>query len=69
MMYSIEITETLSKTITVEAADPDEALDIVKKHYKDGDIIIDAECFVGVDFKVIDLPCNNTNTTEGSVFH
>ena len=58
VIYSIEITETLSKTITLEATDSDEALDMVKKSYDNADIIIDAESFVGVDFTIVEPPKN-----------
>jgi hypothetical protein len=39
-------------TVTVEAGTPDEALEVVKRNYNDCDYILDAESFVGVEFKL-----------------
>ena len=50
--YLIEINETLSRTIRLEADTPDEALDSIKKLYYGGDIVLDSGDFVGVGFSV-----------------
>lgn len=51
MKYPITIIETLSRTITVEAVNQDEAIEEVKRQYKDGDIILCADDFSEVIFK------------------
>ena len=48
--FEVEITETLQKTVTVEADSKDEALQMVEDMWKDSDIILDADNFVGVEY-------------------
>jgi hypothetical protein len=48
--YEVEILETLSRTIDVEAATPDEALYIVKERYRKEDIVLESNDFFDVDF-------------------
>ena len=55
MKHSVEIVETLSKRITVEATCPDEALDMVRQSHRNGDVVLSADDFVDVDFKVVDI--------------
>lgn len=50
--YSVEILETLAKTISVEAATPDKALYIITQRYRNGEIVLDSNDFVDVDFNV-----------------
>ena len=45
--YSVEITETLQKTVTVAAENPEDALQNVREAYRDGLIVLDAADFVG----------------------
>ena len=52
--YDVEITETLQKTVTIEATSPEEAAKLVEAAYKDSEYILDAEHFVGVDFRTIE---------------
>ena len=48
--FEIEITETLKKTVTVEADSKDEALQMVEDMWKDSDIVLDSDNFVGVEY-------------------
>lgn len=48
--FEVEITETLQKTVTVEADSKDEALQMVEDMWKASDIILDADNFVGVEY-------------------
>ncbi len=48
--YEIEIEEKLTKTVKVVAENLDDAFDIVKKQYKDGDIVLSADDFKEVEF-------------------
>lgn len=48
--YDIKITETLEKTVTVEAASREEAEEKVRQAYYDSEYILDSENFTGVDF-------------------
>ncbi len=45
--YSIEITETLQKTITVEAETPEQAMSKVRAGYEDGTIVLGGDDMVG----------------------
>lgn len=47
--YEVTITETLQKTVEVEAICCDEAEYLIKIAWKKGDYILDADAFVGVD--------------------
>ena len=54
MKYKIEITETLQKTIEVEANDLDDALLKVKHLYRDEKIMLDDTSYIDTEFKVIE---------------
>jgi hypothetical protein len=47
MLYTINITETLHKTITLKAKDYDTALEKVRKMYDNQEIVLSADDFVG----------------------
>ena len=49
--YKVEITETLQKTVTIEAESREEAEDLVRGEWKTGKHILEAEDFAGVEFK------------------
>ena len=49
--YKIEVTETLSRTIHIEAASRDEAVKKVKDMYRNEEIVLDADDFIGVDIR------------------
>ena len=48
--YDVKITETLEKTITVQAESRDAAEEQVKTAYYNSEYILDAENFTGVEF-------------------
>lgn len=47
--YDVTITETLEKTVTVEAASKAEAEEMVRQQYYNSEYILDSENFTGVD--------------------
>lgn len=49
--FDVEITETLQRTVTVEAASQEEAERMVERGWRDGDHVLTDEDYVGVDFK------------------
>lgn len=54
-MYKIVITETLCRTFNVDANErPTEALENIKERYREGEIVLDADDFVQVDFDVFE---------------
>lgn len=48
--YEVTITETLQKTVTVEANSREEAERQVEENWNNSEYILDADSFVGVDF-------------------
>ena len=50
--YDVKITETLEKTVTVEAESRDAAEEQVKSAYYNSEYILDAENFTGVEFGI-----------------
>ena len=51
--YKVLITETLQKTVIVQAATEQEAHKRASDAWKNAEYILDAECFQGVEFHVI----------------
>lgn len=51
MIYRITITETLSRTIEVEAPNEQMALVEACRQYKQEDVVLDADDFVCVEFE------------------
>ncbi len=49
-IYQIEITETLQKAVEIEADSTEEAITLARKEWKNGDILLDADDFVSVEF-------------------
>lgn len=52
MKYTVEINETLTRSVVVEAESASEAQDVARGLWSDGTIVVDADDFVGVDFIV-----------------
>lgn len=52
MLYRVEITETLKRGVIVEAQNEEAALDIVRGHYDNEDIVLDGSDFTDNDFEV-----------------
>lgn len=50
--HEVTITETLQKTVTVEADSREEAERQVEENWNNSEYILDADSFVGVDFAV-----------------
>lgn len=52
MIYKVEILETLSKVIEVDAESEDEAISKIRKDYKDEKVVLDAEDYLGTEFSI-----------------
>lgn len=50
--YNVEITETLRRTVTVEAHDYDEAIDKVREAWRRSEFVLDADDFLEAGFEV-----------------
>jgi hypothetical protein len=53
-MIKVEIMETLTKIVEIDAANDDEAINIVKKMYRNSEIIMDADDYWETEFAVIE---------------
>lgn len=51
--YEIEITETLSRIIKIQAESSNEAWKKIKQMYKEEEIVLDSSDFVDTDIKLI----------------
>lgn len=52
--FQIEISETLSRIVSVKANDINEAIQKVREQYRQNDIVLNSEDFISVDFNEID---------------
>jgi len=52
IIFQVEIIETLSRTINIEAETEEEALTIATQRYRNEQIVLDSSDFVDVDFAV-----------------
>ena len=52
MQFTISVTETLSCLDLVDADTKEQAIDIVAERWKNGDVILDADDFQGVEFQI-----------------
>ncbi len=50
--FKVKITETLERVVAVEAANEDDAVQLVQERYDSGDIVLDSEDF---SFEQIDV--------------
>ena len=57
--FEVTITETLQKSITVEAATREEAQAMVEEMWDKGDVVLDADHFVSAEFS-----CNDGQEIE-----
>ena len=51
--FDVEITETLQRTVSVEAASPEEAERLVTEAWNNDDYVLDSKDFIDVDFKTV----------------
>ena len=51
--FKVTITETLKKTVEVEAKNQHEAKQIVSDNWKNSEYVLDADNFVGVEFAAV----------------
>lgn len=51
--YEVEITETLRKTVTVEAHDYDEAISKVRNAWRRSEYVLDADDFLEAGFEIV----------------
>ena len=49
--YKIEITETLSRIVEIDASSKDEAYQKISKMYKEGEIVLDSSDYIDYEIK------------------
>ena len=54
MKYKIEITETLQKTVEIEANNKNEAILKIKHLYKNEEVTLDDTSYIDTKFQVVD---------------
>lgn len=64
MEYQIQITESLQRITSVSAASENEAVELVRRCYRDEEIILGSEDFVTVDFTVQNSKNIGTNVSR-----
>ena len=53
MKYTVEITETLQKSIEVEASSPEEAESLIRQQYDREEIVLDADSYISTEIQTI----------------
>lgn len=56
--YVVTITETLEKEVMIKAKNPIEAKEAVRKEWNEGNHVLDASNFTGVDFYTEEIQNN-----------
>ena len=51
--YNVEITETLRRTVTVEAHDYDDAISKVREAWRRSEYVLDANDFLEAGFEIV----------------
>lgn len=51
--YKVEITETLRRTVNVEARDYDEAINKVREAWRRSEYVLDADDFLEAGFEIV----------------
>lgn len=54
MKFKVEITETLQKTIEVEADDRADAIILVRRKYRNEEIILDDTSYIDTEFHILE---------------
>jgi flagellar biosynthesis regulator FlbT len=52
MIYNVEITETLQRIVKVSASDEREAVKLVRKQYRNEDIVLDSNDYIDTEFDI-----------------
>lgn len=52
--FTVEVTETLQRRVEVEAEDEKDALIVARHMYRDEEIVLDSNDYVGVEITVVD---------------
>lgn len=51
--YEVEISETLRRTVTVEARDYDDAINRIREAWRRCEYVLDADDFIEVGFEIV----------------
>ena len=53
--YEVEITETLRRTVTVEARNYDEAISKIREAWRRSEYVLDADDFLEAGFEIVSV--------------
>lgn len=62
--YNVEVRETLSRFIKVEAINKDEAYQLVRKMYCDEEIVLNEDDFINLDITVMTAVVDETTEVQ-----
>lgn len=65
--YNVEIMETLSRVITIEAEDEEQAKAKATEQYNDGEVVLDSNDIVDTTIEVIEEIVTNEDGTTTTV--
>ena len=51
--YTVEITETLQRTVVVKAKNKSEAIEMAKEIYRDEEVVLDYNDLISTEFEII----------------
>jgi hypothetical protein len=58
MIYNVEITETLQRTLSINAESADEAEDKARKLYRSAEVVLDYRDYIDTEFCVVENGAN-----------
>lgn len=56
--YQVEITETLQRVVEVEAESEEEAIETIEEQYRDEEIVLDYNDFMGCEIDIFESDAN-----------
>jgi len=56
LKYQVEITETLQRTVTVDADDESSAVTVAKQLYRAEEIVLDSSNHIDTEFEILHTP-------------
>lgn len=64
MIYTVEVQETLSRTVTIQAPDKYKALEYAEDLYRNQKIVLNADDFTDSEFKVVGEKADINNNAD-----
>jgi hypothetical protein len=55
MIYNVEITETLQRTLSINVESEDEAYEIAKRMFRECEVVLDSSDYIDTEFAVLGI--------------